>query len=104
VEGRRDPLALAQRGAAEHGRQVSPFVGLRRRAILAERDSLSELAGRLRVPAPVNVQGVALAARLVRRSGAPLFAEAGAERDDASIHDAIDECRRALAPACPMPS
>jgi hypothetical protein len=89
---------------AEHGRPVSPFVGLRRRAILVERESLSELADRLRAPAPVNVMGVALVARLLWRSGSPFFVEEGAERDDGAIHDAIDECWQALAPACPTPS
>jgi hypothetical protein len=89
---------------AEHGRPVSPFVGLRRRAVLGERESLSEMAHRLRAPAPVNVIGVARVARLLWSSQSPLFADDGAERDDGSLRTAVDECWQALAPACPMPS
>jgi hypothetical protein len=89
---------------AEDARPVPPSVGLRRTALLAERDSLSEMADRLRAPAPVSVIGVARVAQLLWRSESPLFGEEGAEGDDVAIRATIDACWETLIPAYPMPS
>ena len=87
---------------AEQGRSVSPYVRLQRRAVLEERETLSEVAEQLRAPAPVSVAGVALVARFLSAPSSPLF-DSDDERARAAIHDTVTRCSRALTPACPTP-
>ena len=101
----RDKLAGAIDGLlrlAEQGRSLSPYVRLQRRAVLAERETLSHVAERLRGPAPVSVAGVALVARLLSARSSPLF-DGDDSRARAAIHDTVTRCWQALTPACPIP-
>jgi hypothetical protein len=80
---------------AERRRPASPFVPLRRDALLAERDRVAAVARRLRDPVAVTPQGVALVSRLLRDPSSPAF-----ERGDAmSLSDALARCCGALEPA-----
>jgi hypothetical protein len=83
---------------AEHGAYAYPYVRLRRSAVLAERETLAELAHALLDPAPLEVRGVALLARLLGDPSGPLF-DTG--HGDDHIHDAVLECRAYLASGSP---
>ena len=83
---------------AEHGAYASPYARLRRSAVLAERETLADLANALRAPAPLSVRGIALLARLLDDPSGPLFYP---QQADDAIHEAVLECREFLAPALP---
>jgi hypothetical protein len=79
---------------AEHGRLISSSVPIPRRAVLAERHALEDLATRLRDPAPVGVAGLALLARLLWQGSGPFY-DGGQE----AIRDAVARCSDRLEPA-----
>ena len=58
---------------AEQNRAVSPYLRIRREVVLAERDTLLELAARLREPAPVGVAVVATLAWLALDDSSPVY-------------------------------
>ena len=60
--------------AARRQRRSSPFVEIRHRVVLEQRDSLIALADRLLRPAPVEVVVVAQLALLLRESSSPVYA------------------------------
>jgi len=86
---------------AEHPVRVAPSVPYARVCpvpILAARDALAALAERLRDPAPVSAECVAMLATLLRRRTSPLYDSA---RAAAAVSDAVAHCSVALAPATP---
>ena len=58
---------------AEHQRPASPYLKVRHRAVLEQRESLLALAERLRQPAPVAVAVVAQLVVLLTDSSSPVF-------------------------------
>jgi hypothetical protein len=60
--------------AATHRRRASPFVGVRDRVVLEQRESLVALAERLFQPAPVKVAVVAQLALLLSDPSSPAYA------------------------------
>ena len=58
---------------AEQDRAVSPRLRIRRGVVLEQRDTLLELAARLRDPAPVSVAVVATLAWLARDESSPVY-------------------------------
>ena len=59
---------------ARRQQRSSPFVEIRHRVVLEQRDSLIALAQRLLRPAPVEVAVVAQLALLLRDSSSPVYA------------------------------
>lgn len=71
---RRLALDLADMvAAAASGRRLSPFLDVRRREILAQRDVLTELAFRLLDPAPCHVAAIAQLTILIRDASSPMY-------------------------------
>ena len=64
---------LALVALAEHQRPASPYLKVRHRAVLEQRESLLALAERLRQPAPVAVAVVAQLVVLLTDSSSPVF-------------------------------
>jgi hypothetical protein len=60
--------------AAGRQQRSSPFLEIRHRVVLEQRDSLVALADRLLRPAPVEVAVVAQLALLLRDSSSPVYA------------------------------
>jgi hypothetical protein len=58
---------------AERRRRSSPYVGVRHRVVLDQRESLLALAERLREPAPVDVPVVAQIALLLSDPSSPVY-------------------------------
>jgi hypothetical protein len=83
---------------ANAGVARSPFVSLRRHAILVERGRLEALARRLRDPAAVTPRGVALVSRLLRDPASPAFEDQRGE----SLSEALARCSRALEPSAAL--
>ena len=77
---------------AEFGRSASPYLRVRRAAVLDHRDALLGLAARLHAEEPVEVATVAQLALLVRDEGSPVF-EGGRPVDQ--VTSIIRRCARA---------
>jgi hypothetical protein len=58
---------------AEQDRAVSPYLRIRRRVVLDQRETLLELAAELREPEPVSVAVVATLAWLARDGASPVY-------------------------------
>ena len=58
---------------AEQDRAVSPYLRIRCPVVLEQRDTLLEIAARLREPAPVSVAVVATLAWLARDESSPVY-------------------------------
>jgi hypothetical protein len=74
---------------ATRRRQGSPFVAVRHREVLEQRESLIALAERLFQPAPVQVAVVAQLALLLWDSSSPAYAGG---RDPRSLADVTTRC------------
>jgi hypothetical protein len=77
---------------AEFGRPASPYLRVRRTAVLEHRDALLGLAARLHAEEPVEVATVAQLALLVRDESSPVF-EGGRPADQ--ITSIVGRCVRA---------
>jgi hypothetical protein len=60
---------------AEHRHRMSPYVRIRRRAVLDQREPLLALATRLRDPAPIDVALLAQLALLAWDESSPVFVD-----------------------------
>jgi hypothetical protein len=86
-----------QVGAGLHGlvavarrrQRLSPFVEIRHRVVLEQRDALIALADRLLRPAPVEVAVVAQLALLLRDSSSPVYAGG---RDPEGLAEVTGRC------------
>ena len=78
---------------AEQDRPASPYLRIRRRVVLDQRDALLELAAHLREPQPVSVAVVATLAWLAKDWASPVYVGGN---DPAGVADTAALCGSAL--------
>jgi hypothetical protein len=78
---------------ATRRRQASPFLAVRHRVVLEQRESLIALAERVFQPAPVEVAVVAQLALLLSDSSSPAYAGGN---DPGSLADVTTRCLRSV--------